>query len=112
MSESGASPRRTDAHGYWRANLRIMAGLDRPTKGKILIDGKDVTGVSVRKRSVAMVYQLFVNYPSLTVYQNIASPLKTGNDDITSSGIIIGNRNDFFLNPFRYNTHTCNLSIL
>ena len=57
--------------------LRIMAGLDKPSKGRILIDGRDVTGVSVRKRSVAMVYQLFINYPSMTVYQNIASPLKT-----------------------------------
>ena len=56
--------------------LRIMAGIDRPTRGKSLIDGKDVTGVSVRKRSVAMVYQQFINYPSLTVYKNIASPLK------------------------------------
>ena len=56
--------------------LRIMAGIDRPTRGKILIDGQDVTGVSVRKRSVAMVYQQFINYPSLTVYKNIASPLK------------------------------------
>ena len=56
--------------------LRIMAGIDRPTHGKILIDGQDVTGVSVRKRSVAMVYQQFINYPSLTVYKNIASPLK------------------------------------
>ncbi|MBT8371773.1 MAG: ABC transporter ATP-binding protein [Desulfobacterales bacterium] len=56
--------------------LRIMAGIDRPTQGKILIDGQDVTGVSVRKRSVAMVYQQFINYPSLTVYKNIASPLK------------------------------------
>ena len=56
--------------------LRIMAGIDRPTEGKILIDDKDVTGVSVRKRSVAMVYQQFINYPSLTVYKNIASPLK------------------------------------
>jgi len=57
--------------------LRIMAGLDRPSSGRILINGQDVTGVSVRKRNVAMVYQLFINYPSLTVYQNIASPLKT-----------------------------------
>ncbi|MGD9330994.1 MAG: ABC transporter ATP-binding protein [Desulfobacterales bacterium] len=57
--------------------LRIMAGLDKPSRGRILIDGHDVTGVSVRKRSVAMVYQLFINYPSLTVYENIASPLKT-----------------------------------
>ena len=56
--------------------LRIMAGLDRPSHGRILIDGRDVTGVSVRKRSVAMVYQQFINYPSLTVYKNIASPLK------------------------------------
>ncbi len=56
--------------------LRIMAGIDRPTRGKILIDDKDVTGASVRKRSVAMVYQQFINYPSLTVYKNIASPLK------------------------------------
>ncbi len=56
--------------------LRIMAGLDKPTRGKVLVDDKDVTGVSVRKRSVAMVYQQFINYPSLTIYNNIASPLK------------------------------------
>ena len=56
--------------------LRIMAGIDRPTHGKILINDNDVTGVSVRKRSVAMVYQQFINYPSLSVYKNIASPLK------------------------------------
>jgi glycerol transport system ATP-binding protein len=53
-----------------------MAGLDRPTRGKLMIGDQDVTGVSVRKRSVAMVYQQFINYPSLTVYNNIASPLK------------------------------------
>jgi glycerol transport system ATP-binding protein len=56
--------------------LRIMAGLDRPSHGKIIVDGQDVTGVSVRKRSIAMVYQQFINYPSLSVYDNIASPLK------------------------------------
>jgi glycerol transport system ATP-binding protein len=56
--------------------LRLMAGLDRPTEGRIIQDGKDVTGLSVRKRNVSMVYQQFVNYPSLTVYNNIASPLK------------------------------------
>ncbi len=56
--------------------LRIMAGLDRPTSGNLHIDDRDLTGVSVRKRSVAMVYQQFINYPSLTVYKNIASPLK------------------------------------
>lgn len=56
--------------------LRIMAGIDRPSRGKISVDGKDITGFWVRKRSVAMVYQQFINYPSLTVYKNIASPLK------------------------------------
>ncbi|CCH47895.1 ABC transporter ATP-binding protein [Pseudodesulfovibrio piezophilus] len=56
--------------------LRIMAGLDRPSTGRVLADGQDVTGVSVRKRSVAMVYQQFINYPSQTIYENIASPLK------------------------------------
>jgi glycerol transport system ATP-binding protein len=56
--------------------MRLMAGLDQPTSGRLLLDGKDVTGIHVRKRSVAMVYQQFVNYPSLTVYENIASPLR------------------------------------
>jgi len=56
--------------------MRLMAGLDRPTHGRVLADGRDVTGVDVRKRNVAMVYQQFINYPSLTCYQNIASPLK------------------------------------
>jgi glycerol transport system ATP-binding protein len=56
--------------------MRLMAGLDAPNQGRILFDGVDVTGVSVRKRSVAMVYQQFVNYPTLSVYENIASPLR------------------------------------
>ena len=56
--------------------MRLMAGLDRPTAGKLLIDGKDVTGVPVQKRDVAMVYQQFINYPAMTVYENIASPLR------------------------------------
>jgi glycerol transport system ATP-binding protein len=56
--------------------MRLLAGLDKPTSGKVLVDGKDVTGIDVRQRSVAMVYQQFINYPSLTVYENIASPLR------------------------------------
>ncbi|MCW6507891.1 ABC transporter ATP-binding protein [Lichenifustis flavocetrariae] len=56
--------------------MRLMAGLDRPTAGKIIDNGVDITGVPVRKRSVAMVYQQFVNYPTLSVYENIASPLR------------------------------------
>lgn len=56
--------------------MRLMAGLEPPTRGRIKMDGKDVTGVSVRHRNVSMVYQQFINYPSLSVYDNIASPLK------------------------------------
>ncbi len=56
--------------------MRLMAGLDRPTEGRVLVDGTDVTGVPVRQRNVAMVYQQFINYPSMTVFDNIASPLK------------------------------------
>src|SRR5438045_4546667 len=56
--------------------MRLLAGLDKPTSGRVLVDGKDVTGIDVRQRSVAMVYQQFINYPALSVYENIASPLR------------------------------------
>ena len=55
--------------------MRIMAGLDAPTQGQVLVDGKNVTGTPVRDRNVAMVYQQFINYPSMKVADNIASPL-------------------------------------
>jgi len=56
--------------------MRVMAGLDAPTLGRVRVDGQDVTGVPVRERNVAMVYQQFINYPSMSVADNIASPLK------------------------------------
>jgi glycerol transport system ATP-binding protein len=56
--------------------MRIMAGLDVPSGGRVLVDGKNVVGTPVRERNVAMVYQQFINYPSLTVRDNIASPMK------------------------------------
>jgi glycerol transport system ATP-binding protein len=60
--------------------MRIMAGLDSPTTGVVAVDGKSVVGVPVRDRNVAMVYQQFINYPSLKVRDNIASPLKLRGD--------------------------------
>jgi glycerol transport system ATP-binding protein len=56
--------------------MRLMAGLDAPATGRILWNGEDVTGERVQDRKVAMVYQQFINYPSMTVYDNIASPMK------------------------------------
>jgi glycerol transport system ATP-binding protein len=61
--------------------MRLMAGLDRPTSGDIRLDGRSVVGVPVQKRNVAMVYQQFINYPTLSVYENIASPLKVTRTD-------------------------------
>jgi glycerol transport system ATP-binding protein len=56
--------------------MRLMAGLDVPNTGRILWQGNDVTGMRVQDRKVAMVYQQFINYPSMSVYDNIASPLR------------------------------------
>ncbi len=56
--------------------LRLLAGLDRPTSGRILLDGRDTVGTPVWKRRVSMVYQQFINYPNLTIYDNIAFPLR------------------------------------
>ena len=67
--------------------LRLMAGLDRPTSGEIWFKEGNVTNLPVQKRNVAMVYQQFINYPNMTVFENIASPLrvkKTSDKEIIS----------------------------
>ncbi|WP_068115088.1 ABC transporter ATP-binding protein [Tropicimonas marinistellae] len=56
--------------------IRLAAGLERPTDGQILVDGEDVTGRSPQKRNISLVHQFFVNYPHLSVFENIASPLR------------------------------------
>ena len=56
--------------------MQLMAGLDRPTGGRLFVDGQDVTGMRVQDRNVSMVYQQFINYPNWTVFENIASPLR------------------------------------
>ncbi|MFT6408175.1 MAG: glycerol transport system ATP-binding protein [Arenicella sp.] len=53
-----------------------MAGLDKPDCGQILMHGEDLSGVPVQRRNVSMVYQQFINYPHLSVFDNIASPLR------------------------------------
>jgi len=56
--------------------MRLMAGLDKPTQGRVHWQGKDVTDERVQDRKVAMVYQQFINYPTMSVYDNIASPMR------------------------------------
>ncbi len=55
---------------------RLIAGLETPAQGAIVLDGVDVTRTAPGQRSVALVYQAFVNYPNLSVFENIASPLR------------------------------------
>lgn len=56
--------------------MQLMAGLERPTAGEVWFNGTNVTGVPVQKRNVSMVHQQFINYPNLSVFENIASPLR------------------------------------
>ncbi|MBT1248713.1 MULTISPECIES: ABC transporter ATP-binding protein [unclassified Thermosipho (in: thermotogales)] len=56
--------------------LRMIAGLEEVTEGKVIIDGKDVTYLEPRKREVSMVFQSYAVWPHMTVYDNIAFPLK------------------------------------
>src|ERR671923_188472 len=56
--------------------LRMIAGLELPTSGRILLDGEDVAFRRARERDIAFVFQLFALYPHMTVQQNIGFPLK------------------------------------
>ena len=56
--------------------LRIIAGLERQNSGSILVGGANVDRLRPRKRDVAMVFQSYALYPHLTVFQNIAVPLR------------------------------------
>ncbi|NCF66410.1 MAG: ATP-binding cassette domain-containing protein [Chloroflexi bacterium] len=56
--------------------MRMIAGLETPTDGDIVIGGERVTELPPRKREVAMVFQSYALYPHMTVFDNIAFPLK------------------------------------
>ena len=56
--------------------LRLVAGLEDTTAGRIVIDGRDATGVPPAKRGLAMVFQSYALYPHMSVRKNIAFPLR------------------------------------
>jgi multiple sugar transport system ATP-binding protein len=56
--------------------LRVIAGIDRPTRGTIRLDGRDLADVPVRARDTAMVFQTFALYPHLSTFENLAYPLR------------------------------------
>lgn len=56
--------------------IKLMAGLDPLAAGKVIMDGQDVSRLSTQKRNISLVHQFFVNYPHMSVFENIASPLR------------------------------------
>ena len=61
--------------------IKLLAGLDGCSTGRILMNGEDVTGKSTQKRNIGLVHQFFINYPHMTVFENIASPLRVAGID-------------------------------
>src|ERR1700745_3207324 len=59
--------------------LRMIAGLELPSSGRILLDGEDVTALPASARDIAFVFQLFALYPHMNVRQNIGFPLRCQN---------------------------------
>ena len=57
-------------------SLRMLAGLEDVDRGRILIDGKDVTNLPPKSRDIAMVFQNYALYPHMSVYENMAFALK------------------------------------
>jgi glycerol transport system ATP-binding protein len=56
--------------------MKLMAGLDTPTSGQVLYDGVDMTKAPPQQRNISFVHQFFINYPHLSVRDNITSPLR------------------------------------
>ena len=61
--------------------MRMIAGLEDPTEGDILIDGKIVNDLEPKDRDIAMVFQSYALYPNMNVYENIRFPLKVRGTD-------------------------------
>jgi ABC-type sugar transport system ATPase subunit len=67
--------------------LRILAGIESADDGAVYYDDTDMATVAVQDRSVGMVYQEFINYPSLTVRENLASPLQVSDQNFSKEEI-------------------------
>jgi multiple sugar transport system ATP-binding protein len=69
--------------------LRLVAGLETPTSGRVLIDGEDVTSVPPQRRDVAMVFQSYALYPHMTVRQNLGFGLRVRNSTHQAIGAAV-----------------------
>jgi sn-glycerol 3-phosphate transport system ATP-binding protein len=77
--------------------LRLLAGLDQPTAGKILIDGKDVTRLDPAERGIGMVFQNYALFPHMSVRKNILygmnirrEPIKLQNENLARVSELMG----------------------
>jgi putative spermidine/putrescine transport system ATP-binding protein len=66
--------------------LRLVAGFDRPDEGRIVVDGKDLTGVAPNKRDMGMVFQAYSLFPNMTAKQNVEFGLRIRGRDKTDRG--------------------------
>lgn len=66
--------------------LRLIAGLEDPTSGEILLDGADAADLPARERGLAMVFQEFAPYPHMSVAENIAAPMRFGATGAETAG--------------------------
>ena len=66
--------------------LRLVAGLERPDSGAVLIDGRDVTPDEPATRDVTFVFQQYSLYPHLSVYDNLAFPLRSPARRVAGAG--------------------------
>jgi glycerol transport system ATP-binding protein len=88
--------------------LNIMSGLVHPSRGRILMDGQDVTHVPTTERNIAQVFQFPVLYDTMTVRQNLAFPLRnrgyakaTVNERVTRIAGLLGLADDLDTKPHR-----------
>ncbi len=61
--------------------IKLLAGLEKPTTGRIRFGERDMTAIKPQQRNVSLVHQFFINYPNMTVFENIASPLRVARMD-------------------------------
>lgn len=69
--------------------LHLLAGLDRPTSGRILFDERDITDLDPRERDVALVFQTYALYPHMTVRDNLSFPLRVQKKVRRLNGVMI-----------------------
>src|ERR1044071_1762631 len=70
--------------------LRLVAGFDRPNEGRIVVEGKDVTGVPPNKRDMGMVFQAYSLFPNMTARQNVEFGLRIRGKSRSERGSKVG----------------------